>query len=857
MSVKPVNVLYVSPSLPDKLKPALEIAMNMRWCWSHEATDLFRRLDRELWDKVNKNPVFMLGQIKQERLNEILDDDAIMAHLDRVYEDLQEYLNDKKTWYDEEIKPKHILKVAYFSLEFGLNETIPIYSGGLGMLAGDHLKSASDLGIPLTGVGLLYQEGYFRQYLNADGWQQEEYIGNDFYNMPIEQVRGEDGNQLSVTVEYPTGPVKAMIWKVTVGRITLYLLDTNTQDNSPEDRDITSALYGGGLDMRIRQEMLLGIGGVRLLKALDINPNVYHMNEGHSAFLALERSRQYMERQGLSFWEGHSLVRSSNVFTTHTPVPAGNDVFPPDMVLNYFSPYLDQYGLSPKDFLGLGRQNPADDNEGFCMTVLAIKEAAFINGVSRLHGEVSRKMWRNIWESVPLEEIPIDHVTNGVHLTSWVSKEMSDLLSRYLGPRWMRDPSNVELWERIEKMPAEELWQTHERRRERLVAFARRRLAEQFRSRGAAEVDVRRAEEVLNPEALTIGFARRFATYKRGTLLFKNLERLVNIIDNKDRPVQIIFAGKAHPRDNSGKELIRQIVHFGRKPRLRSHIVFMENYDMHLARYMLQGVDVWLNTPRRPLEASGTSGMKASANGVINLSILDGWWCEAFESNSNVGWAIGHGEEYEDTEYQDDIEADSLYDLLEKEVVPLFYDRGSDNLPRGWIKYMKENMHEICPQFNTNRMVKEYTKKAYAPCMERHNFMSLEDCEEAKIFTDWKQYVRRVWKDVRITNIDCSSCDNAKVGEEIVIQAAINMAGLTPEDVVVQIVHGPLDSGGGIIEPEAVEMAPVVTNSDGDMLFKGSFVLTSSGRRGQTVRVMPRNPMLDDPFKMGLIKWGA
>jgi len=858
MGVKPVHVLNIAPSLPEKLLPALDLAYNLRWCWNHDVTDLYRRLDRELWEKIGMNPVLMLGKISQERLEQITRDDALMSHLERVYSDLVDYLGENRTWYSAEMNSETPLHVAYFSLEFGINETLPIYSGGLGMLAGDHLKSASDLGIPLTGVGLLYQEGYFRQYLNADGWQQEEYTDNDFYTMPVKQVTGEDGKQLSITVEYPTGPVKVLIWKVNVGRVELYLLDTNAEENSPEDREITSALYGGDLHMRIRQEILLGIGGVRALKAVGINPKVYHMNEGHSAFLALERIRQYMERSGLSFWEGHSLVRSSNVFTTHTPVPAGNDVFPPDMIMHYFSPYLPQYNIPQDAFLGLGRQNPADKNEGYCMTVLAIKEAAYTNGVSELHGQVSRKMWRGVWPKVPLEEIPIAHVTNGVHITSWISKEMSDLLNRYLGPRWIKDAADPELWKRIDIIPPDELWRTHERRRERLVAFARRRLADQLHSRGASDVDIRHAAEVLNPEALTIGFARRFATYKRGTLLFKNLDRLINILNDKKRPVQILFAGKAHPRDNSGKELIREIIHKARHPVLRQHVVFLENYDMFLARYLVQGVDIWLNTPRRPLEASGTSGMKASANGGLNLSVLDGWWDEAFRNNTQVGWSIGHGEEYDNKDYQDDIEADSLYDLLEKEIIPLFYDRGQDGLPRGWVDYMKNSMRSICPFFNTNRMVKDYVQRAYIPCAKRHELMSNDDCAEAKKFTDWKQKVRSAWKNVKIKDITCEECAvSLKVGDELKVQVKIDLAGLTPNDVVVQIVYGPLDRFGTIYEPSTTGMDNTGTDDDGAIIFQGKMKCTTSGRLGNTIRVMPRHQVLLDPFKMGLIIWGA
>jgi glycogen phosphorylase len=834
----------------------MDLAYNLRWSWNHDTIDLFRRMDRDLWETMYSNPVKMLGQIKQERLQEVVDDEAILAHLDRVYQELVDYLGEPKTWYLTQQKPKYPLEVAYFSMEFGISECIPNYSGGLGMLAGDHLKAASDLGLPLTGIGLLYQEGYFSQYLNADGWQQERFVDNDFYTMPVKPLPGPDGKPLRITVDYPTGPVVAQIWNIQVGRVMLLLLDTNLPGvNRPEDCGITQALYGGDIETRIRQEIMLGIGGIKALSAAGIEPNIYHMNEGHSAFLSIERIKRYMEIKKLSFWEARSVVRASNVFTTHTPVPAGNDVFPPDITARYLKSYIQQLGLSEDQFLSFGRQNMSDSTEGFCMTVFAIKNAAFINGVSKLHGEVSRKMWRDIWPAVPFNEVPISSVTNGVHTPTWVSKEMTDLLSRYLGPRWLKDPADKELWERVDVIPPEELWRTHERRRERLVAFARRRLSEQLVTRGALSSEVKHATEVLNPEALTIGFARRFATYKRGDLLFRDLERLTRLISDRNRPIQIIYAGKAHPKDNGGKEVIRNIIHQARLPELRDHIVFLENYDQFVARYMAQGVDVWLNTPRRPLEASGTSGMKVSTNGALNISILDGWWCEAF--TPEVGWAIGHGEVYDDTNYQDEIEANSLYDIIEKEVLPIFYDRGSDGLPRKWIQMMKNSMKSICPAFNTSRMVKDYVQSAYDPSARRHDSLTANECSEAKKFTSWKMNIRGMWNKIKFNQIECSCGDFVMVGDKIEITAVINLAGLTPGDVLVQSVSGPLDAEGNIEAAALCKLDPAGSAADGSTIFKGAITCVTSGRHGHTVRVMPSNPSLHDPFKMGLIVWGS
>lgn len=854
--MKPGHVFHVSPSLPDALQPLMDLAYNLRWSWDHDTVDLFRRMDRDLWETMNSNPVRMLGQIKQERLLDASNDEAILSHLDRVYHDLVDYLGEPKTWYLTRQKPRYTLEIAYFSMEFGISESLSIYSGGLGMLAGDHLKAASDLGLPLTGVGLLYQEGYFTQYLNADGWQQEKYPDNDFYTMPVKPLTGPDGKPIRITVEYPTGPVTAQVWNVQVGRVTLLLLDTNLPGvNRPEDCLITASLYGGDLEMRIRQEILLGIGGIRALVAAGIEPNVYHTNEGHAAFLSIERILRYMRCKKLSAWEARSVVRASNLFTTHTPVPAGNDVFPIEMVLKYLRSYIQQLGVNDDQFIALGKQDPGDPDEGFCMTVFAIKNAAFINGVSALHGEVSRKMWRKIWPAVPLNEVPITSVTNGVHTPTWVSKEMTDLLNRYLGPRWIKDPADKELWTRVGIIPSEELWRTNERRRERLVAFARRRLAEQLKARGALSSEINHAAEVLNPEALTIGFARRFATYKRGDLLFSDPERLIRLLSNRDRPVQIIYAGKAHPRDDGGKKVISHIIHQARRPELRDHVVFLENYDQFLARYMASGVDVWLNTPRRPLEASGTSGMKVSANGALNLSILDGWWCEGY--SPEAGWAIGHGEEYEDQEYQDKIEANAVYDILEKEVIPLYYDRGMDGMPRKWIAMMKTSMKSICPVYNTHRMVKEYTEKAYEPCAMRHDKLTANDCAEAKVFTSWKTNVRNVWNKIKINKTECNCGEFVKVGDKIEVTAYINLAGLTPGDVIVQSVHGPLDAEGNIESPGLCALDPVGSAPDGSTIFKGVITCVTSGRHGHTVRVMPSNPSLHDPFKMGLIIWGS
>ncbi len=675
-----LNKYMVSPSVPKELEPLIEITKNFWWCWNQKAVTLLRTIDIDNWDKRDHNPIRVLGESLQERFDAMLQDDAAMMNLAEVYDEFKTYMK-QETWYnslDDNQKTKNE-KIAYFSFEYGLHESLPNYSGGLGILSGDHLKSASDLGLPLVAVGLLYRKGYFRQYLNADGWQQEYDIENDFFNLALEKVLDKNGETMKVDVDLPGRKVYAQIWKANVGRIELYYLDANIEENSVADRDITAQLYGGNLETRIQQEILLGIGGVKALEKLGIKPTIYHMNEGHSAFLSLERIRQLMENNNLDKNTAREVVYSSNIFTTHTPVPAGNDIFPIDMIQKYFTDYVKHIDMTMDEFIRLGRINPDDQKESFCMTVLALNLSAENNGVSELHGHVSRAMWKDIWKGVPVSELPIDSITNGIHTLSWISFDMQNLLDRYLGPRWRTKPLEYEIWERVQKIPDAELWRTHERRKERLIDFCRDRLKTQITNRGFTKSEIEHADQILSPEALTIGFARRFATYKRGTLLFRDLERLKKIVTNSEKPVQIIFAGKAHPHDNGGKELIRNIAEICRREDFRDHIVFIEDYDINVARYMVQGVDVWLNNPRRPLEASGTSGMKVPPNGGLNFSVLDGWWDEAYDGQN--GWPIGNREEYTDLEYQDEVESKALYNVLENEIIPLFYERGRDNIP--------------------------------------------------------------------------------------------------------------------------------------------------------------------------------
>ena len=853
-----IKTFEVFPDLPEALAPLYELARNLWWCWHPEAVELFRRLDRKLWDQVNHNPVKMLGLVDQKRLAVIAADDGYLFNLKRIYDEFIAHLK-KPGWYQNNHPDKQKLLVAYFSAEFGLHESLPIYSGGLGVLAGDHLKSASELALPLVGIGLLYRNGYFQQYLSADGWQQENYPELDFYNMPIEPCRYADGSFVQVRVDLPDNAVFCKVWKVSVGRIPLYLLDTNLSENAPADREITARLYGGGTEMRIKQEIVLGIGGLRAMDALNVLPTVYHMNEGHSAFLALERIRTKLESTSMTFDEARQAVMATNVFTTHTPVPAGIDMFPPELVVKYFKNYIPSLKLDEEGFLALGRENVSDRKQGFSMAVCAIRLADGINAVSKLHGDVSRDMWRTLWPGVPADEVPIGHVTNGIHVRSWISPEVAEVLTRYLPSRWIKNPADQSVWESVSQVPDEELWRAHERCRERLVSWSRQMLREQLMRRGAAYDELSVADEVLDPEALTLGFARRFATYKRGALIMRDPERLRRLIEDSKRPVQIIFAGKSHPADTEGKELIRTIVQFARQGSVRRRIVFLENYDINVARYMVQGVDVWLNTPRRPYEASGTSGMKAAANGVPNCSILDGWWVEGHEIDPAVGWAIGRGEQigsgYNDSNHQDHVESQLLYDLLEKQIIPLFYDRGIDGIPRNWIQRMKACLRLLAPAFNTNRMVQEYAQKFYIRALDRGEALASDSMKRAVELAHYKDYLRSRWNNVKIVGVHTSGNGHYKVGQLLQVEAMVDLPSLKPEDVNVQLYAGPVNSQNSFEKAVPIKMEYVREMGPNRHLFAGSYECASSGRQGYAVRIVPGNGDLATPFEPGLILW--
>lgn len=848
--------LIVKPDLPDELQPLRIIAMNMWFTWNPEASRLFQALDPELWETCGHNPIMLLSTLKESRIREILEDNLLIDRIRQVERLFDNYVSNIEN-YSFNLERPIDYRIAYFSMEYGIAECLPIYSGGLGILAGDHLKSASNLCFPLIGLGLLYQKGYFRQYLNIDGWQQESYLDNDFYNMPISPVGDGAGGQLSFDLGLDGKSVKILVWKVQVGRIPLYLLDSSHPSNPDTARRITAELYGGDLEMRIKQEIVLGVGGARALHLLGLWPFVYHLNEGHAAFAALERIRQTMITYKTSFEVAMEAVTASTVFTTHTPVPAGIDLFPQELIDKYFRNYMESMGMTVKDLLDLGCANPDDRSSPFSMAVLALRLSRGVNAVSKLHRDVSKKMWRFLWPKVEEEDIPIGYVTNGVHIPSYLSKEMSDLFDRYLGEGWIEEPDNTKIWSRVYNIPYEQIWTAHETRRERLVNFCRRRLIKQMVASGGSTLDRKRVREYLNPEALTIGFARRFAPYKRADLVLSDPDRLLRIMSDKRRPVQFIFSGKAHPKDMIGKEIIKKVVHQSRSEGLYRNLVFIEDYDINVARYLLQGCDLWLNTPKRPKEACGTSGMKAAANGVLNLSILDGWWPEAFDGTN--GWAIGGNEESPDSEDQDKRDAEQIFDLLEYEIVPLFFDRGPDGLPHAWIEKMKNSMAKISGHFNSHRMIEQYMEEYYLQAGLAHQILGENKLTRSIELSEWKRRVRSVWNDVKVLEVSLPAGEQVSLGQTFEVTASIQLGILRDEEVIVDLCHGTVgqdENNERLTNRNITAMVSEEKIADGVWRFKGVIHCEETGVYAYYLRVLPFHPYLFNPLSMNLVAWG-
>ncbi len=869
-----VRSFRVVPALPAPLKPLMEVAHNLWWTWRPDAIDLFVRLDRELWEETGHNPVKMLGQISQEALDRAANDTSYLHALSLAHATMMGDIerpgwfrqrradladgrrghSDGVDYFAAEHQGHDPFLVAYFSAEFGLTECLQIYSGGLGVLAGDHLKSASELCVPLVGVGLLYRCGYFHQYLNSDGFQQETYPDLDFPNQPIHRVIDPStGQQYRVSVNLPGRDVTVGVWRCNVGRTPLYLLDTNFPENQRDDRDITKNLYGGDVETRIKQEIILGVGGARALEKMGIGPTVFHMNEGHSAFLALERIRQIRARHNCSFEVALQAASAGQVFTTHTPVPAGIDRFAPEVMERYFRGMLHDLGIDFGGLLALGRENPGDNAEFFSMAVLAIRTARHVNGVSKLHGEVSRSMWRGLWPDVPEHEVPIAHVTNGVHARSWIKSDLVDLFDRYLPSSWQRDPADHTVWRSVRDIPDEELWDAHSRARERMIVWCRKKVRDQLRFRGAGQDMIDAAAAALDPKILTIGFARRFATYKRASLLLRNLDRVQAMLDAEDKPFQILIAGKAHPADGPGKDLIRQLVAFAKGGRHSSRVVFLEDYDMDVARRLIQGCDIWLNTPRRGMEASGTSGMKAAMNGVIHVSVLDGWWDEAYDPS--LGFAVGHGESYADAEVQDEVESRALYDLFERQILPEFYDRDQAGLPRKWIKRMKRCIAGLASKYNSNRMVIDYVENHYADCHQAAEKLAANNLADASGLADHLRTLRERWHEVAVEDVRTEIGSSVPIRAHVKVSAVVRLGGLSHDDVRVQVFHGVVTSTGDLVDGIGEDMRFDRDLGDGKRLFTGEFAVGKSGRNGFSVRVLPREPRLATPFVPGLIAW--
>ena len=843
--IQPLREFLVRPALPAALSRLSELSYNLLWSWDHTIRSLFRRLDPILWKESNHNPIQLLGRISQEKLDRAAGDPRFTSLYRRACERHDSYLH---AIAPDEQRPQ----IAYFSMEYGLLDCMQIYSGGLGLLSGDHLKAASDGDFALNGVGLLYQRGYFQQYLNPDGWQQERAPLHDFYTLPVRPCVGDFDEEVIVNVTLPTGEVFIKVWHIDVGRVKLYLLDTNIpQNKSSEHREITDQLYGGDIHKRIRQEIVLGIGGLRALKKLGIKPTVHHMNEGHSAFLAIERIRLMMQENGLTFEQALEATRLTNVFTTHTCVPAGIDLFDSGLVYDYFVQYCDQAGIPFEKLLTLGRKNMQDSSERFSMAVLALKASAFRNAVSIIHEKVSQEMFQDLWPRLPVNEVPITSVTNGVHSSTWINGDLASLYDQYLQPDWRERLEDTKLWEMVHEIPSQELWEMHRKRKRRMVSFVRERAGAAACSRKASGAEVRRLQEVLDPDVFTIGFARRFATYKRATLLFRDVARFKKILNNPKMPVQIVIAGKAHPKDIPGKTLIREIIALSRDPEISKRMIFVEDYGIQVAREMVQGVDLWLNNPRRGEEACGTSGMKASMNGVLNLSVLDGWFDEAFEISG--GWAIGDRITY--SEDQDELHSSAIYSTLENDIVPLFYQGSDDEVPMEWIRRMKTSMANITPRFSCGRMVAQYMSELYQPAHKLWTAVSQENFEAARKKTVWDTRLSQAWHQIKFVDFGDTPGDQVMSGSAVPLRTTVDLAGLSPSEVRVEAVIGQIGVNGQLQSTYTLPLAPVEEKGSA-VTFASEFTVQQTGRVGYSVRISPNH--FDNPLTRpcnALLKW--
>ena len=848
------NKITVNPQLPKRIEKLSEISNNLWWSWNTEFLRLFKTIDNDLWETCEKNPVKFLKQVSQERLEAVSKNVEFLKEYDKLARQFEDYMNSKNTWFANNYPENKNDLIAYFSAEYGLDRTIPIYSGGLGILSGDHLKSASDLGIPLVAVGLLYKNGYFHQKINGYGDQETEYINIELSNLPINPVKDKNGEDLIIYVKFPKRRLYLKVWQINVGRIKLYLLDSDIEKNNPEDRDVTLRLYGGDQEMRIRQEIVLGMGGTNLLtRALGLNPTIYHMNEGHSAFLILELIKNIIKEKQVSFDVARDIASSKTVFTTHTPVPAGNDIFPLDLVDKYFKDFWPRLGLDREEFLRLGMKPSQILEPGFNMGILALKVAGKKNGVSKLHGAVSRELFGDVWPDIAANESPITYVTNGIHTCSWLSPKLKELYNKYLMPYWQDNIHEDKVWEKINNIPDKTLWETHQDRKEKLLKLVKDNTTQRLRRSGYSYEEINEITSKLNPNALTIGFARRFATYKRATLIFKDLERITQILNNSEKPVQLIFAGKAHPADKEGQDLIKRIHEISMMPQFKGKIFLLENYNIAMSQYLVSGVDVWLNNPRRPMEASGTSGQKASVNGVINFSVLDGWWVEGY--NQENGWTIGTNAEYNSYEEQDIADSQSMYRTLEDKIIPTYYNKNEEGISPKWIRIMKNSIISTGGKYSTARMLVDYTNNLYMPLcnLTKKYYKNVDTVAEYNL---WKKNLYINWKDIKITQTN--NLDNITIdaGNNIEVKCEVELPNVDLDNITVECYYGKILDNGIV---ENVSIIPMkLTGKDEENKkyeYTTKIELKTGGNYGYTFRVMPRHEMLLDAENLNLVKW--
>lgn len=845
------NRVTVVPQLPEKISRLTEIANNLWWSWNTEFLKLFQMIDIDLWENVGKNPIKFLKLVNQSKIEEISENSEFLRQYNRVVENFDNYMNSKDTWFNKKYPNNKNDLIAYFSAEYGLDEVVPIYSGGLGILSGDHLKSASDLGLPFVAVGLLYKNGYFHQKINSKGEQCSEYHNIDLYNLPILPVKDKMNDDVIIDIELGERILHLKLWQINVGRVKLYLMDSDIEQNDEDLRNITLRLYGGDKEMRIRQEIVLGMAGVQVLQKLGLKPTVYHMNEGHSSFLTLQLIYNIMQEKQVSFEIAKEMATVETVFTTHTPVPAGNDIFDITLVEQYFNKFWPKLGISREEFLKLGMKENEGFEQGFNMGILALKIAGKKNGVSKLHGEVSRELFSEVWPNIAEDESPITYVTNGIHTCTWLAPNLKSLYNEYLPPYWQDKIEMDSTWQKIDNIPNEKLWEAHVARKEKLMRLIKQNITERYVNSGVGYDQIGELVNSLNPKALTIGFARRFATYKRATLIFKDIARLTQILNDENRPVQIVFAGKAHPQDKEGQDLIKYIHEVSLMPQFKGKIFILENYNIGMSRYLISGVDVWLNNPRRPMEASGTSGEKASVNGVVNCSILDGWWAEGYDGTN--GWAIGTNATYSSYEEQDKADSNSLYHLLENKIIPAYYNQDNNGISSEWITLMKNSIKTTGGKYSTSRMLIDYINDLYMPLCNL-NKKYFQNLDNVMSYAEWKKIAKQNWQNIKITQD--RNVDNGKfnAGSQITVNCEVELPNIDEKNVEVQVYFGQVLDNGTVRNVYTEEMNKV-GEEDGKKFYEATLDLTTGGNFGYTFRVMPKHDMLIDSENLDLVKW--